>query len=166
MKSSVLETLLGAIVLVLAGFFVTLAYSTSDITTSGGYPLHATFDKVDGVKVGSDVRLAGIKIGSVTAITLDSERFVALMTITVQENVQLPLDSVIEIASEGLLGGNYVSITPGGDMDVLAAGDRFQFSQSPVNLADLLGRFVFSAGEGGANSSAPATAPSAVADEF
>ena len=111
-----------------------------------GYSLTAKFDKVDGVKVGSDVMLAGIKVGTVTDESLDTKEYLAVLQLSLASDVQLPDDSVIKIASDGLLGGKYLSIDPGGSEDYLEAGDEIRFTQGAVDLTELIGKAIYSGG--------------------
>jgi phospholipid/cholesterol/gamma-HCH transport system substrate-binding protein len=143
------EVLLGAVVVVAAAIFVFFALRTTGTTLSqsAGYELHATFRSAEGVRTGSEVRLAGVKIGTVTGLTLNPQTFRAEMTIGVDQTIELPLDSSIQVASEGLLGGVFIEILPGGDFDNLAAGDTFQDTQSAVSLIALLLRAFTGSGE-------------------
>jgi len=138
------EVLLGAAVMVAAAVFVVFALRTTgtSLTQTTGYPLHATFRSAEGVRTGTEVRLAGVKIGTVSTLALDPQTFRAQVTISIDPTIELPLDSSIQVASEGLLGGTFVEILPGGDFDNLAAGDSFQDTQSAVSLVTLLLRFV------------------------
>jgi phospholipid/cholesterol/gamma-HCH transport system substrate-binding protein len=148
MNKSLIETILGAVVLCIAGFFMLMAYNSSSIGSNNkGYLLKASFDKVDGVSIGTDVKVSGIKIGTVTGMKLDPVSFLATISLAIDPEIKLPKDTVISIASEGLLGGNYVSMTVGGEEETLKAGDSFTFTQSPVSITDILGKFVFSAAE-------------------
>jgi phospholipid/cholesterol/gamma-HCH transport system substrate-binding protein len=151
MKRSFIETLLGAVVLLIAGMFIVFAYNSSTTRQSSGggsQQLKASFTKVDGINIGTDVKISGIKVGRVSDLSLDKQSFLATVTIDIDRGLSLPKDSVITIASEGLLGGNYVGITPGGDEETLKNGDSFSFAQSPTSLTDMLSRFVFSAAQG------------------
>jgi phospholipid/cholesterol/gamma-HCH transport system substrate-binding protein len=148
MSGNVVETLIGAVVLVVAGFFLYFSYDKADVGTVEGYSLTAKFDKVDGVKVGSDVMLAGIKVGTVTDESLDTKEYLAVLKISLASNVQLPDDSAIKIASDGLLGGKYLSIDPGGSEDYLEAGDEIRFTQGAVDLTELIGKAIYSTGGG------------------
>lgn len=134
------EILLGAVVLVVAAVFVVFALRTTGtaLTEGQGYPLHATFRSAEGVRPGTEVRLAGVRIGTVTALTLDPQSFRARIAISVQNGIDLPADSTIQVASEGLLGGTFVEILPGGDFENLAPGASFQDTQSAVSLIQLL----------------------------
>jgi len=134
------EILLGAVVLLVAVAFVTFALRTTGtaLTQSPGYPLHATFRSAEGVRLGTEVRLAGVRIGTVSALSLDPASFRARLTILVDPALSLPADSTIQVASEGILGGTFVEILPGGDMANLAAGDSFQDTQSAISLVTLL----------------------------
>lgn len=157
MGRNLIETVMGAAVVAVAIMFVVLAYSSASVSAVEGYSLDARFNRVDGLGVGADVRLGGIKIGSVTALSLDTTTYQAVVSVGIATGVLLPTDSSARILSEGLLGGSYIDIQPGGNDDMMAQSDRFEFTQDPVNLVDLLGRFVFSAAEsaGAAEAGAP-----------
>ena len=150
MSGNLVETLIGAVVLVVAGFFLYFSYDKADAGVVSGYALVAKFDKVDGVKVGSDVMLAGIKVGTVTDQTLDGEEYLAILHLSLTPDVKLPNDSSIKIASDGLLGGKYLSIDPGGSEDYLEPGDEIRFTQGAVDLTDLIGKAIYNSGSGGA----------------
>jgi phospholipid/cholesterol/gamma-HCH transport system substrate-binding protein len=142
MANSVAETVIGAVVLATAVGFVVYAGQTRGVQLGGAsYPLSARFRSAEGISVGTDVRLAGIAVGSVTALVLDPETFEAQVTFTVQGNLAIPEDSDVKIASESLLGGSYVEITPGASEVTLAAGDPILNTQSSVSLLNLLMRF-------------------------
>jgi len=134
------EVVLGAVVLVVAVVFVGFALRSTGtaLSQTQGYPLHATFRSAEGVRQGTEVRLAGVRIGSVTALTLDPQDFRARLTISVDPSLALPVDSTIQVATEGILGGTFVEILPGGDLENLASGDSFQDTQSAVSLISLL----------------------------
>jgi phospholipid/cholesterol/gamma-HCH transport system substrate-binding protein len=165
MKRSLIETLLGAVVLLLAGFFIFTAYQSSTIASKDGYVLRATFDKIDGVGIGTDVKISGIKVGSITGLKLDPQTYLATVEMSINEAYRLPTDTVAVVQSEGLLGGSYLSLVPGGSEEMLEPGAALAYTQSPTSLTDLIGRFVFSAtgqGKDGKNpAAAPQTAPGA-----
>lgn len=142
MANSVAEAVIGAVVLAAAGGFVLYAGQTRGLQLTGDTTvLHASFRSAEGITVGTDVRLAGINVGSVTGLELDPATFEARTTFTVDGALALPADSDVKIASEGLLGGNYVEITPGASEDVLASGDEVVNTQGSVSLLNLLMRF-------------------------
>ncbi|MEI4234530.1 outer membrane lipid asymmetry maintenance protein MlaD [Roseovarius sp. D22-M7] len=148
MTESKTEILVGGVVLAVALGFLVYAGQVTGLTRGGAeYTLNASFRSIDGVSVGTDVRLAGVKIGRVADITLDRETFRARTVFTVEEGIEVPEDSAVSISSEGLLGGNYVEIQPGGSPFNLAAGDEIEFTQSSVSLIGLLTKFV--TGDGG-----------------
>jgi phospholipid/cholesterol/gamma-HCH transport system substrate-binding protein len=149
MTRNVLETLLGAVVLIVAVVFLGFAYSSSQVNGGDGYELIARFDRVDGLEKGSDVRISGIKVGAVREQLLDPETFRAEVRFTVREDVELPLDTSASVVSAGLLGGKYLQLVPGGDIDYLKPGDEVTLTQSAVNLEDLIGQAIFSQGGGG-----------------
>jgi len=144
MKKNLVETVLGAIVVIVALGFLIFAYSKFGLTSSEGYKIFGKFDRIDGIHEGSDVRMSGIKIGTVTHQELDPISYVAILTITVKENVKLPLDSSIKIVTDGLLGDKYVSISPGADEVMLKPGEEIKHTQGSVDLMSLLGRMMFS----------------------
>ena len=150
MSGNLVETLIGAVVLLVAGFFLYFAYGKADAGVVSGYALTAKFDKVDGVKVGSDIMLAGIKVGTVTEQRLDSEEFLAVLKLSLSAEVKLPDDSSIKVASDGLLGGKYLSIDPGGSEDYLEPGDEIRFTQGAIDLTDLIGKAIYKSNSGGA----------------
>lgn len=142
MANSVAEAVIGAVVLAAAAGFVLYAGQSRGVQMGGGATvLHANFRSAEGITVGTDVRLAGINVGSVTALELDPATFEAKTTLTVDSNLALPSDSDVKIASESLLGGNYVEITPGASDETLATGDEIVNTQSSVSLLNLLMRF-------------------------
>ena len=108
---------------------------------SGGYDLRAEFRKAEGLSLGGDVQISGVKIGSVTSIELNPETFRASVNMSIRDNVKIPEDSVAKIASEGLLGGNFISVDPGGSDFMLEDGAEFEFTQGSINLIDLVVKF-------------------------
>lgn len=148
MKGNVVEALLGAVVLVVAAGFLVFAYSTTGTSTTGTYELVAKFDRVDGLKVGSDVRVAGIKVGIVTDQRINPSSYLAAVHFSVEQTIKLPTDSSAEIVGDGLLGAKYLSIVPGGDSEVFKPGGEIKFTQAPVSLENLIGQLIFS-GSGG-----------------
>ncbi|MEG9861446.1 MAG: outer membrane lipid asymmetry maintenance protein MlaD [Parvularculales bacterium] len=144
MKDNLVETLVGAVVLLVAGSFLAYAYTTvGSLQDSDGYQVVAYFDRVDGLSNGSDVRLAGIKIGQVESQSIDPKDYKAIIVMSIQSDVKLPEDSSAKITSEGLLGSNYISVQPGGSEDFLASGDEIFYTQGSVDLVSLLGQAVF-----------------------
>lgn len=157
MRKNVIETILGAVVLLVAGFFLFFAYTTSSVKAVSGYPLEARFSSTGGLASGADVRISGVKVGTVTSQHLDKQTFQAVVRMDIDSNVQLPRDTTASIASESLLGGRYLQLDPGGEEDKLKAGDTIEYTQSAVNLEELLGRFIFNSASGEKKSDAPAT---------
>ncbi len=145
-KRSVTELAAGAVVIVVAVGFLGYAVANSGRAALGGYTLHAAFDNVGGISNGSDVRVAGLKIGSVTNLAIDPKSYQAVATFTVQRDIKLSVDSSASIATGGLLGGNFISLSTGGDEKMLGDGGTITITQSAVNLEDLLGKFIFNVG--------------------
>jgi phospholipid/cholesterol/gamma-HCH transport system substrate-binding protein len=137
------EIIVGTFVLLCAVFFFVTSFKSAKVGSSNGYYLIAKFDNVDGIANGSDVKISGVKIGTVIDQFLDPRDFRATLKFNVSEDVKLPLDSSAKIASEGLLGSKYLAVTPGGDTENLKNGEEIQFTQSSINLEDLLGKFIF-----------------------
>jgi phospholipid/cholesterol/gamma-HCH transport system substrate-binding protein len=159
LKDNLVEALIGAGVLVVAGAFVTYAYSHTERGSAGGYTLIADFPAAVGVSVGSDVRISGIKVGTVTSQGLN-DMYQARLTLSIDPKVQLPIDTNAKIASEGLLGGAYIALAPGGDSEMLKNGEQIEQTQGSVDLSDLLGRFIYSGESGSGGSKEAAAEPS------
>ena len=144
MKNDIIETIVGGVVIAFAVVFFVYAYKTAGIgTASGGYTINAVFGSVDGVSVGTDVRVSGIKVGSVTEQKLDPETFQATLVLGLAPEVRLPEDTSAKITSEGILGGNYISLDPGGADNMMVSGDTIEHTQGAVDLMSLIGQAVF-----------------------
>ena len=149
MKENLSEVIVGAVVLVAAGAFLAYAGQATGFSRGGDrVDLVASFRSVEGITPGSDVRMAGVKIGTVTALALDPESFRARTTLSLDADIPIPDDSSAVIASEGLLGGAFVEIRPGGALTVLAPGAEIIDTQGAVSLLDLLITYI--GGSGGA----------------
>ncbi len=165
------ETAMGAVVLGAAAAFLIYALSAGAIRSHGaGYELTARFGQVGALAPGADVRVSGVKVGTVSDITLDPKTFLAVTHLTVDSKVKLPSDSSAKITSDGLLGGSHIAIEPGGAPDNLKAGDEFQNTQGSVDLFGLIGQFLRPAAPSGAPASASAAAapasPAASSDPY
>jgi phospholipid/cholesterol/gamma-HCH transport system substrate-binding protein len=144
------EALVGLLVVVLAVLFVGYAWrATGGGVQSGGTPLTALFPSAGGVAVGTDVRVAGLKVGSVTDLKLDPRTYQVAVRFTLNPGVSLPADSSAQVASEGLLGGTYVGLTPGGADAKLKAGDTITDTQGAMDLMALIGQFINKPASGG-----------------
>lgn len=138
-----LEVLAGAVVLAVGIGFAAYAMRGTGLSGDAGtYPLTASFRAVDGISVGSDVRLAGVAVGKITDIRLNPETYFADAQLSIDSTILLPDDSAILISSEGLLGGNYVELIPGGSLDNLEPGQEIEDTQGSVSLVSLLMKFV------------------------
>lgn len=143
MKRNVIETVLGAVVLLVAGVFLLFAYNSADLRPVAGYQVTARFNAVDGLTVGSDVRVGGIKVGSVVGQKIDLADFRAVVTMSIKPEILLPVDTVAAVAAEGLLGGKYIRLDPGGSESRLAAGDEIENTRDIVSLEEMLGKVIF-----------------------
>lgn len=149
MKRNVIETLMGAVVLAVAALFLAFVYSSSDVRATDGYELVARFNRVDGLATGSEVRLSGIKIGSVVSQRLDPATYLAEVRISVTDTIRIPVDSTARIISDGLLGDLYLSVEPGADDAMLEPGAEIRRTQDPLILADMIGHLIFGAEDEG-----------------
>lgn len=163
MQGNFVETLIGlAVVAVAAAFFYFAATTTGSGPGAAGYELVAKFDRVDGISSGSDVKLSGIKVGVVSRQDLDPATYRAVVRMSIQPGIKIPDDSAIKITNEGLLGGSYLSIAPGGSDVMLQSGQEFGTTQGAVDLIGLLSRAFLSgssSGEAASTSPSPAAAP-------
>jgi phospholipid/cholesterol/gamma-HCH transport system substrate-binding protein len=159
MRGNVIETVMGAVVIVVAALFLVFAYKTSQLRTVTGYEVSAEFSRIDGIRLGSDVRISGIKIGSVSAQELDPKSYLAVIRMTIDPAVKLPDDTVAEIISAGLLGDKYLSLVPGGSDKDIPPGGKIKYTQSSVSLENLIGQMIFSTPSSGKKEEGGAAPP-------
>lgn len=143
MGRNIVETIVGALVLLVAGVFVFYAFAKSDRTGPDGYEVVARFGRIDGLKRGADVTLSGVKVGTVTGVSLDSKTYQAIVRMTVASNVNLPADTNAKIVSESLLGGTVVSLEPGNEKNLIRASGEIQNTQDSIPLTELIAKFMF-----------------------
>ncbi len=142
--NNLVETLVGTLVLAIAGLFAWYVYSTTDVGRGhGGYVIQAVFDNASGVNIGTDVRLAGLKVGSVVGQRLDNENFQAVISMRIENRVKLPEDSSAKITTDGLLGDKYIALDPGGAEEMLKDGDTLENTQSSIDLWGLVNEYLF-----------------------
>ena len=154
MKRSVIETVLGALVLLIACVFLFYSYEVAQVSTDGGYEVTADFSTIGGLSSGDSVQISGVKIGTVTNVELDPVTYLARVHMSIDSEYQLPLDTAALISSESLLGGQYLELQPGAEEDYIEDGGRVEFTQAPQNLEQLLGQFIFSMQDSGDDNSA------------
>ncbi|SLN76028.1 outer membrane lipid asymmetry maintenance protein MlaD [Roseisalinus antarcticus] len=148
MRENPTEVIAGGAVLAFAlAFLFYMTQATGLTTRSDGYELVANFRSAEGISVGTDVRMAGVKVGTVTSLDLNLDTYRADMTISVRDGVLVPDDSSLAVASEGLLGGSFMEIVPGGSFDYFAEGAMFEDTQGAVSLITLLLRYVGGSGD-------------------
>lgn len=153
MSRNAIESVMGAVVLLVAGGFVFFAYDMAQVKAVEGYEVTALFYKIGGLNEGSDVRISGIKVGTVIDHELDPESYDARVRMTITREVKLPVDTVASIASEGLLGGKYVRLEPGTDKSFIKDGGTITKTKDFRSLEDQVGEIIFLAtggDEGGA----------------
>ncbi len=144
MKRSIIETVLGATVLAVAGYFLFFSYTTANVGTPDGYHVYADFSGIGGLKAGDDVQISGVKVGKVTSVDVSPETFLARVNMDIDSKIKLPVDSAALISSSSLLGGKYLALQPGADEEIIKNDGRIQYTQAPQNLEELLGKFIFS----------------------
>jgi len=147
MRSNIFETFIGAIVIILAVSFLFYSFSITDKNTEGTYNINATFSRIDGIQIGSDVRLSGIKIGSVSKSSLNQTTYEAQLALIIDNSIKIPDDSSAKITMDGLLGSNYISIEPGGSEIYLSENDYLLYTQGSIDLIGLVGEALFSVEE-------------------
>ena len=149
MQRNIIETVMGGVVLIVAVFFVGFAFTSAGVSPVTGYEVSARFENASGLSPGTDVRMSGVKIGTVTRQSLDPETFSAVVTMTIQGDLELPLDTSARIIPDGLLGGNFVELEPGGEIDNIEPGGSIEYTQGAINIIDLATRLFFSTTDGG-----------------
>ena len=145
MQRNMLETVMGAIVLLTEVAFVSLAYEAANIRGTDGYELEAEFGATGGLSVGDDVRISGIKVGRIARQELDPVTYAARIVMSLDERIRIPADSSARITAASLFGGNYLELIPGADEDMMQPGEVIYDTRDPVSLTDILGKAVFSA---------------------
>jgi len=167
MGRNAIETVLGAVVLVVAGVFLVFAYSSADLRKVQGYIISANFPMVDGLKEGGDVKINGVKVGSISSMSLITEpgaaQYLVNMKMTILPEVKLPTDTIAMVASESLLGGKYLSLEIGVEEDMVKTDGtgKLTRTQAPMRLDDLIGQLIYSKKNDApaANGAAPAAKP-------
>lgn len=158
MQNNMVETLIGAVVILVAVVFLAFAYSGTSASGISGYEVSARFNRVDGVNVGTDVELSGVKVGTVTAIVLDPRTYLPTLKLSIRRDVQIPDDSSVKITSSGLLGSSYLSLSPGGSDNMIRPGGQITNTQGAVDLIGLVARAMMGGGDSG-SAQKPANGP-------
>ena len=143
MRRNAVETVLGAVVLLVAGMFVYFAYNTAQVKAIDGYNIKASFFKIGGLTTGSDVRINGIKVGTVTNARLDPGTFDAVIEMSIKPDIKLPTDTIAAIGSEGIVGGKYVRITPGSAKETISDNGSISETKDFRSLEDQVGEIIF-----------------------
>jgi len=143
MNKRPVETIMGIVVIIIAALFLFFAYRVSDLQVVKGYTVSAHFIKVGGLTIGSDVRINGIKVGTVISQKLNPEDYVAEIKMSLSSDLKLPKDSVAVIASDGLMGNKFIKIEPGKDTEILADGDEITHTKDFKTLEDMVGEIIF-----------------------
>lgn len=158
MTRNVIETVMGGVVLLVAAFFLVFAYGTANLGTGGGYDVTAQFANADGLNLGADVRISGVRVGSVVEHRLNPDTFMAEIRMSIDPALSLPADTVAVVASDGLMGGRYMRLDIGGDGETIPAGGRIIYTQSTPGLEQLIGQAIY--GMQGASESGESAVPS------
>lgn len=144
MSRNWIESIVGAVVLAVAVWFLVYSYQTgAGASVGNGYSVTAKFTSADGVTEGVDVRISGITVGKVAGLQLDPVTYLAEVSLSLDAATKVPTDSSIAVKSESLLGGRYLAIEPGAEEAMLADGGEIKFTQPAVSLEDLIGKLIF-----------------------
>ncbi len=143
MKKNPVETILGFCVLIFTGVFLFFAASRVDTKAVDGYHVHANFLKIGGLEVGADVRIAGIKVGSVLSAKLNAEDYTADVVLSIDNAVKLPVDTLAAVADVGMMGGKYVALTPGKSKILLSDEGKISQTKNYKSLEDSVSEFIF-----------------------
>lgn len=143
MGRNIVETIVGALVLVVAGVFVFYAFAKSDRSGPGGYEIVARFGRIDGLKRGSDVTLSGVKVGTVTSLELDRKNYQAVVRMAVNSSVKIPTDTNAKVVSESLLGGMIIVLDPGADKKMIEPGGEIEHTQDAISLTELIAKIMY-----------------------
>ena len=145
MKQSSIE--LGVGVFVLLGIicvgYLTIRLGEVEVLRDNYYYLNARFTSVTGLKAGSQVEIAGVQVGQVDSISLDSKELVALVRLKIKEGVQISEDTIASVQTAGLLGDRFIELSPGGSEQVLKSGDRITETEPALNIESLIRKYAF-----------------------
>ena len=144
MKNNKFETLIGTLVIIIAILFLSFAskITNSKQNVAGGYDIVAIFDNIDGINIGSDIKIAGVKVGSVSNIKLN-DNYKAELTLKMPKDLNVPLDSIFKISTSGLIGSKFINVKIGAEEEYFKNGDKADFTESSMDLEDLISRFIF-----------------------
>ncbi len=159
MHNDTVETLIGAAVIAIAVIFVVYTYRSTGTADMSGYELTAKLARVDGLAVGTDVRLAGLKVGTIRNLSLDPT-YMIKVDMDIHKDVKVPDDSSLVVTSAGLLSGSYLSIAPGGSDKMLPPGGQIKNTQGAIDMMGLINKFVNSSGGSSSNGNNSSSAPS------
>lgn len=146
-KGRIFETVVGICVLIISACFFNFVYMKSSWKSIDGYVLKAKFDRADGLTEGTDVKISGVRVGKIDSIEVDPKSFLAVVTFHISKDIKIPVDSAASVTSDGLFGGKYLSISPGGEDETLKNGEEIERTTGPINLEGLIGKFLFSKDE-------------------
>ncbi|HLJ64296.1 MAG TPA: outer membrane lipid asymmetry maintenance protein MlaD [Stellaceae bacterium] len=146
MNRNAVETVMGAVVLVVAAVFLFFAYTTTQVHSSSGNEYTAKFGRVEGIRDGGDVRISGIKVGTIISQTLDPKRYLAVVRMSIDPSIVLKEDTVASITSSGLLGDKYLTLEPGNEDEVIKPGAEITHTVSPVSLETMLSQYIYGGG--------------------
>lgn len=148
MQRNSVETVMGAVVLLVGIAFAFYFHRTAGLSTQEGYEITANFSKIDGVEIGSPVRISGVKVGRVAGFDLDRETYQAVVRMQIDNGVNIPTDTAAVVSSAGFLDGKFLSLEPGGSEEMIENGGMIEYTQSPPGLEQLLGQVIFSINKG------------------
>lgn len=144
MNKRIFEISVGFFVICLSFGWLFYAKHQIHATRFEGYTLIAKFDNTDGIQVGSDVKISGVRVGEVTDVEIDPKTFTSVVKFSVEKSVNLPCDTSASVYTNGLMGNKYIALSPGGDDDVLKPNEEIQSTQGSINIESLIGKFLFS----------------------
>jgi len=143
MNKRPVETIMGLVVLAVAAVFMLFAYNVSDLQVVKGYEVNARFMKIGGLNTGADVRINGIKVGTVTSQKINPEDYMVDVKLSIMSDVELPVDSVITVAGDGLMGDKFIKIEPGKSKEKLQPGSTIEQTKDAKSLEDMVGEIIF-----------------------
>jgi len=143
MNKRPVETIMGIVVLAVAAVFMWFAYNVSDLKMVKGYEINARFIKVGGLNTGADVRINGIKVGTVVSQKINPDDYMVDVSLSIMSNVLLPVDSVVTVAGDGLMGEKYIKIEPGKATEKMTNGSTATNTKDAKSLEDMVGEIIF-----------------------
>ena len=144
MNKSIIETVAGLLVLLLAFFGIFIAYQNSEVSMkTDGHIIKAEFENIEGISIGSPVKISGLIIGEVVQYSLNRDNFYVVISMKINKGIKLPTDTSASVSGLGVMGNRYISLVPGAEDDEIANDGMIEYTSPPMDIESMIGKFIF-----------------------